>query len=99
VQNEPNLARPEGKCAKQTQFRPPEQNVGRAWRGAALHAGATHEEAKRAEQSQFVPRHREAKFLVELELRKILRETVLKKQTQFGPGALDYALRLSRSLP
>jgi hypothetical protein len=32
------------------------KDVGRAWRGAALHAGATHEEGKCAKRTQFGPR-------------------------------------------
>jgi hypothetical protein len=50
----------EAKCAKRTQFQSAEQNVRRAWRGAALHAGATpdqvggrlYEEAKCAKRTQ-----------------------------------------------
>jgi hypothetical protein len=52
---------PEAKCAKQTQFRPVTEDVGRAWRRAALHAGAIpdqvggrpYEEAKCAKRTQF----------------------------------------------
>jgi hypothetical protein len=43
------------KRAKRTQFWARAEGVGRAWRGAALHAGATYEEPKRAKRTQFHP--------------------------------------------
>jgi hypothetical protein len=45
AQNKPNLARPEGESGKQTQFRPPAEDVGRG--------RPTYEEADRAKRTQF----------------------------------------------
>jgi hypothetical protein len=54
-QNEPNLARPEGKCAQQTQSRSPGQDVGWGRPTPDQVGGRLYEEANRAKRTQFRP--------------------------------------------